>query len=440
MERYAIRGGNALEGDVVISGAKNAALGILAAAIMTDEEVVIENVPFVNDTRTLLKAIENIGATVRYIDRHKVAICGAGIKGDEGLAVDDEYIRKIRASYYLIGALLGKYKYANVALPGGCDIGARPIDLHIKGFETLGAEVDIASGGRVEAKATELKGAHIYLDTVSVGATINIMLAATLAEGKTTIENAAKEPHIVDVANFLNTMGANIKGAGTDVIRVRGVARLHGAEYSIIPDQIEAGTFMAMAVATRGNVLIRNVIPKHMEAISSKLVDMGARVIEYDDCIRVMADGALRATQVKTLPYPGFPTDMQAQMAAALCLTDGISMVTESIFENRFRYVSELTRMGARIQLKGNTAFITGMPKLTGASLVASDLRAGAALVIACLAAEGVSSIESINYVKRGYEDFDAKIRALGGDIIIVENDSEFEAFKRGMSVVKQKA
>jgi len=429
MEQYAIRGGNPLEGEVTIAGAKNAALGILAAAIMTDDEVVIENVPFVSDTRTLLKAIENIGATVRYIDRHTVSICGKGIICEEGYSVDDEYIRKIRASYYLIGALLGKYKYANVALPGGCDIGSRPIDLHIKGFETLGAEVDIASGGRVEAKAEELVGSHIYLDTVSVGATINIMLAATLANGKTTIENAAKEPHIVDVANFLNTMGANIKGAGTDVIRVRGVSRLHGAEYSIIPDQIEAGTFMAMAVATRGNVLIKNVIPKHLEAISSKLVDMGARVIEYDDSVRVMADGALKSTQVKTLPYPGFPTDMQAQIAATLCLSDGISVVTESIFENRFRYVPELIRMGAKVRVEGNTAIITGMPRLSGASVVASDLRAGAALVIAALAADGVSVIDDIKYVKRGYEDFDAKIRNLGGEIEIIESDRDLKKF-----------
>ena len=430
MEQYAIRGGNPLEGEVVIAGAKNAALGILAAAIMTDDEVVIENVPFVSDTRTLLKAIENIGATVRYIDRHTVSICGKGIAGDEELSVDDEYIRKIRASYYLIGALLGKYKYANVALPGGCDIGSRPIDLHIKGFETLGATVDIVSGGKVVAEAKQLVGSHIYLDTVSVGATINIMLAAALAEGKTTIENAAKEPHIVDVANFLNTMGANIKGAGTDVIRVRGVSRLHGAEYSIIPDQIEAGTFMVMAAATQGNVLVKNVIPKHMEAISSKLIEMGARVIEYDDSIRVMADGKLRPTQVKTLPYPGFPTDMQAQIAAVLCLAEGTSVVTESIFENRFRYVNELTRMGAKIRVEGNTAIITGVPQFTGANMSASDLRAGAALVIAALAAEGVSVIDDIKYVKRGYEDFDTKIRALGGDMEIVESERSLQKFK----------
>lgn len=430
MEQYAIKGGNALEGEVTIAGAKNAALGILAAAIMTDEEVTIENVPDVSDTRTLLAAISDIGATVEHIDKHTVKICGKNIVGDETLSVDGVHIRKIRASYYLIGALLGKYNYANVALPGGCDIGSRPIDLHIKGFENLGADVKIVQGGKIVAKAERLVGKHIYLDTVSVGATINIMLAAALAEGKTTIENAAKEPHIVDVANFLNTMGANIKGAGTDVIRVRGVARLHGAEYSIIPDQIEAGTFMAMTVATRGNVLIKNVIPKHLEAISSKLIEMGATVIEYDDSVRVMADGPLKPTQIKTLPYPGFPTDMQAQMAATLAISNGTSVVTESIFENRFRYVHELRKMGANIQVEGNAAIIHGVEKYMGANLVASDLRAGAALVIAALAAEGYSTIDDIKYVKRGYEDFDDKIRALGGSIEIVDSERDIQKFK----------
>lgn len=430
MEQYVIKGGNRLEGDVTIAGAKNAALGILAAAIMTDEKVLIENVPYVSDTVTLLKAISNIGATVEYRDRHTVVISGKGIRNTRDFAVDDEYIRKIRASYYLIGALLGKYKYANVALPGGCDIGSRPIDLHIKGFEMLGAKIEIVTGGRIVAEADRLVGSHIYMDTVSVGATINIMLAAVLAEGKTTIENAAKEPHIVDIANFLNTMGANIKGAGTDVIRIRGVQRLHGAEYSIIPDQIEAGTFMAMAVATRGNVLIRNVIPKHLEAISSKLIETGATVIEYDDSVRVMADGRLHATQIKTLPYPGFPTDMQAQMSAVLALADGTSIVTESIFENRFRYVAELRRMGARIRVEGNSAVISGIDHYTGARLTASDLRAGAALVIAALAAEGVSTIDDIQYIKRGYEDFPEKIRALGGKMEVVDNERDLQKFK----------
>ncbi|MBR1507012.1 MAG: UDP-N-acetylglucosamine 1-carboxyvinyltransferase [Eubacterium sp.] len=430
MEQYVIKGGKPLEGEVVIAGAKNAALGILAATVMTDDVCIIENVPFVSDTRTLLKAIENIGATVEYLDRHTVKICAGGIHSDENLSVDDEYIRRIRASYYLIGALLGKFKYADVALPGGCDIGARPIDLHIKGFEKLGADVSIISGGKIVAKAERLIGSHIYLDTVSVGATINIMLAAVLAEGKTTIENAAKEPHIVDVANFLNSMGANIKGAGTDVIRIRGVARLHGSEYSIIPDQIEAGTFMAMAVATRGNILIKNVIPKHLESISSKFTEMGAKVIEYDDSVRVMADGELKSTHIKTLPYPGFPTDMQAQMAVTLALSTGTSIVTESIFENRFRYVSELNKMGAGIRVEGNTAIISGVPRFTGAMLTASDLRAGAALVIAGLAADGYTYIDEIRYVLRGYEDFDEKIRNLGGEIEIAESEEDITRFK----------
>jgi len=432
MEQYAIKGGKPLEGEVVIAGAKNAALGILAAAIMTDDEVIIENVPYVSDTRTLLKAMENIGARVEYLDRHTVKICGKGIVGDETLCVDDEYIRRIRASYYLIGALLGKYHYADVALPGGCAIGARPIDLHIKGFESLGAVVDVIDGGRVEARVEDGKflGAHIYLDTVSVGATINIMMAAALASGKTTIENAAKEPHIVDVANFLNAMGANIKGAGTDVIRIRGVERLHGAEYSIIPDQIEAGTFMAMAVATRGNVLIKNVIPKHLDAISSKLREMGAKVIEYDDSVRVMADGRLHPTQIKTLPYPGFPTDMQAQIAAVLALASGTSIVVESIFENRFHYVAELARMGAKIRVEGNTAIITGVDRYKGAALKASDLRAGAALVIAALAADGYTTIEDIQFVKRGYEDFCDKVNGLGGKMTIVDSERDFQKFK----------
>ena len=346
MEQYVIKGGRPLEGEVTIAGAKNAALGILAAAVMTDQEVTIENVPNVRDTRVLLQAIQGIGATVNYVDEHTVRISGGTINPNSDLCVDDEFIRKIRASYYLLGALLGKYKHSQVALPGGCDIGARPIDLHIKGFEALGAKVDI-SNGMISVNADELVGSHIYMDVISVGATINVMMAAVMAEGKTTIENAAKEPHIVDVANLLNSMGANIKGAGTDVIRIRGVKSLHGTTYSIIPDQIEAGTFMVAAAATRGNVLIKNVIPKHLEAITSKLTDIGAHVTEYDDSVRVMCDKRLKATNIKTLPYPGFPTDMQPQMAVTLALSNGTSIVTESIFENRFKYVAELSRMGA---------------------------------------------------------------------------------------------
>lgn len=430
MEKYVIKGGNALEGEVTIAGAKNAALGILAAAVLTDDECIIENVPYVEDTKVLLRAIEAIGAKVKYIDTHTVSICGGTIENDEDLCVTGEYIRKIRASYYLLGALLGKFNRAQVALPGGCEIGLRPIDQHIKGFEALGAKVCIDNGGNVVAKAERLVGRHVYMDVVTVGATINIMLAAVLAEGKTTIENAAKEPHIVDVANFLNSMGANIKGAGTDVIRIRGVQKLKGTEYSIIPDQIEAGTFMTMAVATKGNILIKNVIPKHLEAITSKLNEIGAHVIEYDDAVRVMADGRLKPTQVKTLPYPGFPTDMQPQMVTTLALSQGTSVITESIFENRFRYVAELARMGAKIKVEGNSAVITGMEGYKGADLVAPDLRAGAALVIAALAAEGFSTVEDIKYILRGYENFDEKIRALGGEIQVVDSEKELMKFK----------
>ncbi len=429
MEQYVIKGGIPLEGEVTIAGAKNAALGILAAAVMTDQEVIIENVPNVRDTRVLLQAVQGIGASVRYIDEHTVCICGGTIHDNAYLCVDDEFIRKIRASYYLLGALLGKYKHSQVALPGGCDIGARPIDLHIKGFQALGAKVDIQNG-MISTHAEHLIGNHIYMDVTSVGATINVMMAAVLAEGKTTIENAAKEPHIVDVANFLNSMGANIKGAGTDVIRIRGVKELHGTTYSIIPDQIEAGTFMVAAAATRGNVLIKNVIPKHLEAITSKLTEIGAAVIEYDDSVRVMADKRLRSTNIKTLPYPGFPTDMQPQMTVTLALSSGSSIVTESIFENRFKYVAELARMGAHIRVEGNTAIIDGVETFSGANVSAPDLRAGAALVIAALVAGDFSVVSDIKYIQRGYEKFDEKLRELGANIEKVETDKDIQKFK----------
>ena len=429
MEQYVIKGGIPLEGEVVIAGAKNAALGILAAAVMTDQEVKIENVPNVRDTRVLLQAIEGIGARVRYEDEHTVIICGGTIRPNSDLCVDDEFIRKIRASYYLLGALLGKYKHSQVALPGGCDIGARPIDLHIKGFEALGAKVDILNG-MISTHADELIGNHIYMDVTSVGATINVMMAAVLAEGKTTIENAAKEPHIVDVANFLNSMGANIKGAGTDVIRIRGVRELHGTTYSIIPDQIEAGTFMMAAAATKGNLLIKNVIPKHLEAITSKLLEIGARVIEYDDSVRVMCDKRLKSTNVKTLPYPGFPTDMQPQISVTLALSKGTSIVTESIFENRFKYVAELSRMGAKIRVEGNTAIIDGVETFAGAAIAAPDLRAGAALVIAALVADDYSTISDIKYIQRGYEKFEEKLQALGAHIEKVETEKDIQKFK----------
>ena len=427
--QYIIKGGTPLNGEVTIGGAKNAALGILAAAIMADETVVIDNLPNVRDINVLLTAIESIGATVKRIGPHVVSINGSTIND---MTIDYDSIRKIRASYYLLGALLGKYKKAQVALPGGCEIGSRPIDLHLKGFRALGATVSIEHG-MINTSADELVGNHIFLDTVSVGATINIMLAACMAEGKTVIENAAKEPHIVDVANFLNSMGANIKGAGTDKIRMTGVTLLHASEYSIIPDQIEAGTFMVAAAATRGDVLIKNVIPKHLEAISVKLMEIGATVEEFDDAIRVTSDHRLGHTQIKTLPYPGFPTDMQPQIATLLALSDGTSIVTESIFENRFKYVDELSRMGASIKVEGgNVAIIEGVEGFTGAAISAPDLRAGAALVVAALVAEGYSTVDCIHYIERGYECFEDKLAALGGYIekIPVDDERAVQKFK----------
>ena len=429
MEQYIIKGGNPLVGEVVIGGAKNAALGILAAAIMTDGECLIDNMPNVRDTNVLLQAMEGIGARIERKGDNEVVISGKNIDSTGDLIVDNEYIRKIRASYYLIGALLGKYKKAQVVLPGGCDIGSRPIDQHIKGFRALGAEVKIEHG-MIIAQAEQLVGNRIYLDVVSVGATINIMMAASLAQGNTVIENAAKEPHIVDVANFLNSMGANIRGAGTDVIRIKGVEKFHDTEYSVIPDQIEAGTFMMAAAATRGDVLIKNVIPKHLETISAKLSEIGAQIEESDDAVRVVATQRLCNTQIKTLPYPGFPTDMQPQMAITLGLSTGTSTITESIFENRFRYVEELRRMGANIKMvEGNTAIIHGVEKYTGASVAAPDLRAGAALVIAGLAAEGYTTVTQIGYIQRGYERFDEKLRALGGLIEKVDSEKETNKF-----------
>lgn len=425
-----MNGGSPLVGEVAIGGAKNAALGILAAAIMTDEDVYIDNLPDVKDINVMLEAIKAIGASVDRLDRHSVRINASSVKD---VLVDDEFIRRIRASYYFIGALLGKYKSAEVALPGGCNIGSRPIDLHLKGFKALGAEIEIESG-RVKAHAIDLVASDIYLDTVSVGATINIMMAASLAEGKTVIENAAKEPHIVDVANFLNSMGADIKGAGTDVIRIKGVKSLHGSRYSIIPDQIEAGTFMCAAAITKGDITVKNVIPKHMEAISAKLMEMGCEVVEFDDAIRVIAKNNQKSTNIKTLPYPGFPTDMQPQITTALALASGSSLVVESIFENRFKYVDELARMGTNIKVEGNTAMVIGVSKLRGAALKAPDLRAGAALVLAGLAAEGQTTVDDIKYIKRGYEDFEGKLASLGADI--KEVDSEVEARKFNIKVV----
>ncbi|MEH2944903.1 UDP-N-acetylglucosamine 1-carboxyvinyltransferase [Lachnospiraceae bacterium KK002] len=426
MEQYVIKGGNPLVGEVEISGAKNAALAILAAAIMTDETVTIDNLPDVRDINALLQAMGDIGAKIDRTDAHTVKINGSFVKD---IPVDYDSMKKIRASYYLLGSMLGKYKRAEVTLPGGCNIGSRPMDLHIKGFRALGAHVEIRNGA-VAAEADRLIGSHIYLDKVSVGATINIMMAAVMAEGKTTIENAAKEPHVVDVANFLNSMGANIRGAGTDVIRIVGVEKLHKTEYSVIPDQIEAGTFMFAAAATKGDVTVKNVIPKHLEATTAKLLEAGCEVEEFDDAVRVVASKPLRHTQVTTLPYPGFPTDMQPQMSVVLGIAQGTSTVTEGIFENRFKYVDELTRMGADIKVESNIAIINGVKGYTGARVSAPDLRAGAALVIAGLSAEGITIVDDIHYIQRGYESFETKLEGLGAQIEKVSTEKEIQKFQ----------
>ena len=426
MDQYVIKGGNPLVGEVEIGGAKNAALAILAAAIMTDETVMVENLPDVRDTNVLLQAMEEVGAQVERIDRHTVKLNSSGIGS---YSVDYEYIKRIRASYYLLGAMLGKYKRAEVPLPGGCNIGSRPIDQHLKGFKAMGANVKIEYGFIV-AEAEHLRGSHIYLDVVSVGATINIMMAASMAEGNTVIENAAKEPHVVDVANFLNSMGANIKGAGTDVIRIKGVERLHATEYSIIPDQIEAGTFMFAAAVTKGDVTVKNVIPKHLEATTSKLLEIGCEIEELDDAVRVVCSKGLKPTNVKTLPYPGFPTDMQPQITVALALAKGTSIVTESIFENRFKYVDELARMGANVKVEGNTAIIDGVAQYTGAQISSPDLRAGAALVLAGLAADGITIVEDVHFIERGYECFEEKLKSLGAMIEKVREEKEIQKFR----------
>ncbi len=428
--QYIMKGGNPLVGDVLISGAKNAALGILAAAVMTDDTVIIDNLPDVQDINVMLSALEEIGVSVERPDRHVVKLNGSNI---HTVRVDNEYIRQMRAGYYLVGALLGKYRHAEVALPGGCNIGQRPIDLHLKGFNSLHAKAGIEHG-MVVADATELRGSHVYMDVVSVGATINVMLAAALAHGDTFIENAAREPHVVDVANMLNSMGANIRGAGTETIRIRGVERLHGTDYSIIPDQIEAGTFMFAAAVTRGDVTVKNIIPKHMEAICSKLKDMGCEIVEDDDTIRVVSRPRLISCNVRTSPYPGFPTDMQPQIGVAMCLAEGSGIINESIFENRFKYLDELTKMGADAKAKGMTAFIRGVERLTGAEVNALDLRAGAALVLAGLAADGITTVNNIHYILRGYENFDEKLRGLGAVIEIVKDPKESRKFRLRVS------
>ena len=413
MEKYVVEGGTRLKGEVIISGAKNAAVAIIPATVLAQGKCVIENIPNISDISVLFKILRSLGAQVRVLDRTTVEIDTTYI-GEP--VVPYELARYMRASYYLLGALLGRCNRASVSMPGGCNFGVRPIDQHMKGFESLGAKVSIDSG-MINTQADLLLGGHIYFDVVSVGATINVMLAAVKAKGITVLENCAKEPHIVDLANCLNSMGADIRGAGTDVIKIHGVDILHGTTYPIIPDQIEAGTYMVAAAATGGDVLVKNVIPKHLEAISQKLEKAGATVIEYDDSIRVIREGALNKVNVKTMPHPGFPTDMQPQMTALLSLAHGTSIVTEGVWDNRFRYVDELRRMGAMIQVDGKVAVVEGTAGLTGAPVRAVDLRAGAAVLIAAMAAKGVTEIENIEHVERGYEDIVRKLSALGANI-----------------------
>lgn len=414
MEKYVIKGGNRLQGEVTVSGAKNAAVAILPAAILSDEPCTIENVPNISDIDCTIKILTQMGVQVKIINKSTLYIDPRHIINP---TVPYDLTKNMRASYYFLGALLGKAGSARVSMPGGCDLGARPIDQHLKGLASLGAEGAVDHGMVHLESKNGLKGAHIYFDIVTVGATINVMLAAVKAEGLTIIENAAKEPHIVDLANFLNSMGADIMGAGTDVIKIRGVKHLHGTQYSIIPDQIEAGTFMVMAAATEGNILIKNVIPKHLESITVKLQKIGAIVEEYDDSIRVIGTGRLEKTSIKTLPHPGFPTDMQPQITTLLTLAEGTSIVTEGIWDNRFKYVDELRRMGADISVDGKVAVIEGTGHLMGAPVKATDLRAGVAMIIAGLAASGTTEIEDIHHIERGYEDIELKLRALGADI-----------------------
>ena len=419
MKKYVIHGGRPLYGKVNVSGAKNAAVAIIPAALLVEGVCRIENIPQISDVTALLKILEQLGAKVRVLTKSDVEIDCSNIYTTH---VPQDLTHKIRASYYLIGALLGRFGEAEVSMPGGCNFGSvRPIDQHIKGFEAMDAEVRVGDYICAKANQGRMKGANIYLDVVSVGATMNIMMAAALADGVTTIENVAKEPHIVDLANFLNSMGADIKGAGTDTIKIHGVERLHGGTYAIIPDQIEAGTYMAAVAATGGEVRVCNVIPKHMECITAKLLEMGVQVEEDGDSLIVSRNGALHRTNIKTMPYPGFPTDMQPQVAAVLCLAEGTSMLTEGIWDSRYRYTDEFRRLGARIQVDGRVAVIEGVEKLTAARMAACDLRAGAAMIIAAMAAEGTSEITNIHYVERGYEDIIGKLSGIGADIQVVD-------------------
>ena len=430
MTKYIVQGGQPLFGEVHISGAKNAAVAIIPAALLVDGVCRIENIPQISDVTALLKILEQLGANVRFLNRTDVEIDCRHIATTQ---VPQELAHKIRASYYLIGALLGRFGVAEVSMPGGCNFGGlRPIDQHVKGFVAMGAEVHEGDFICARAEGGHMKGANIYLDVVSVGATMNIMMAAALAEGTTVIENAAKEPHIVDLANFLNSMGADIKGAGTDTIRIFGVEKLHGGTYAIIPDQIEAGTYMAAVAAAGGQVLVKGIIPKHMDCITAKLQEMGVEVEEEDDTLLVRRAGKLTRANVKTLPYPGFPTDMQPQITTVLALAEGTSMVTEGVWDNRYRYVGELTRMGAQIRVDGRTAVVEGVEQLHAANVQAFDLRAGAAMVIAALAADGTSEITNVQYIERGYEDIIEKLRGIGARIECVEAEDEVAAKQIG--------
>lgn len=418
MDRLVINGPNCLKGEVQISGAKNAAVAIIPAAIMADGISRIENLPCIEDVRTLFKTINKIGAKADFLDKHTLQV---DCRDLQNVCATFEEVRKMRASYYLLGALLARYKKAEVSMPGGCDFGTRPIDLHLKGFKALGADV-VIERDVIKLSAEKLVGASIYMDTVSVGATINIMLAATMAEGTTIIENAAKEPHVVDVANFLNIMGAKIKGAGTDIIRIVGVEKLNGAEYTIIPDQIEAGTYMIAAAMTRGNVLVKNLIPKHMDSLSAKLVEMGVEVTEHDDAIRINAENiTLKAVNIRTMAYPGFPTDLQPQMASLLAVAEGTSKIIENVWENRYQYMDELKRLGAQVTVEGRTAILNGVNRLSGTRVDATDLRAGAAMVLAALFANGETVIGEVKYIDRGYEEIEHKLSDLGANIKRVE-------------------
>ncbi|MBR6741203.1 MAG: UDP-N-acetylglucosamine 1-carboxyvinyltransferase [Clostridia bacterium] len=427
MEKFVISGGNSLKGTVRISGAKNAAVAILPAVLLADSPCIIENIPNISDVTNILIAMESLGANIKNINKSTVQIDPTHVNS---YLVSKKMAEGMRASSYFLGALLGRMRKARVALPGGCNFGVRPIDQHIKGFEALGATITLENG-LIEATAQELYGSSVYLDVVSVGATINIILAAVKAKGLTVIENAAREPHIVDLANFLNSMGANIMGAGTNIIKIRGVDSLRGTDYSIIPDQIEAGTYMAAAVATKGDVLIDNVTPKHLDSIIAKLKEMGAEITEYDEAVRVVMNRRPKKCNVKTMPHPGFPTDMQPQITTVLAIAEGVSIVTEGVWDNRFKYVDELTRMGADIQVDGKMAVVTGVESLVGAPVKAVDLRAGAAMLIAGLATDGITEIEEIERIDRGYEDVVAKLTALGANIKRVYTPDNFELLKR---------